>query len=140
MITEQGYGVVEGVLDAGTVERLIEAAAHVEGNDSVSARENVYGIRNLFGQSLAVLEMLVGQLFLVTALAKFIGVWRPKGWGEGGEESRTPGRRRRRDQPAGSGEPAGASLADPDEAPGGSGAGGAPSAAGPSASTASSTE
>ncbi len=30
------------------------------------------------GQSLAVLEALVGQLFLVTAVAKIVGAWRPR--------------------------------------------------------------
>ena len=29
------------------------------------------------GQTLAVMEMLIGQLFLVTAVAKIISVWRP---------------------------------------------------------------
>jgi len=32
------------------------------------------------GQSFAVLEALVGQLFLVTAVAKIVTVWRPRGW------------------------------------------------------------
>jgi hypothetical protein len=32
------------------------------------------------GQTLAVLEALLGQLFLVTAVAKIITVWKPKGW------------------------------------------------------------
>jgi hypothetical protein len=32
------------------------------------------------GQSLAVLEALVGQLFLVTAVAKIISAWTPKRW------------------------------------------------------------
>jgi hypothetical protein len=32
------------------------------------------------GQSLAVLEALMGQLFLVTAVAKVVTVWRPRGW------------------------------------------------------------
>src|SRR6185312_7991166 len=31
-------------------------------------------------QSLAVLEALVGQLFLVTAVAKVVDNWRPGGW------------------------------------------------------------
>jgi hypothetical protein len=31
------------------------------------------------GQSLAVLEALVGQLFLVTAVAKIVSVWQPRG-------------------------------------------------------------
>jgi hypothetical protein len=29
------------------------------------------------GQSLAVLEMIVGQLFLITAVGKIVSVWRP---------------------------------------------------------------
>ncbi|HEY7281227.1 MAG TPA: ion channel, partial [Actinomycetota bacterium] len=33
------------------------------------------------GQSFAVLEMLIGQLFLVTALAKIVSAWRPTRWG-----------------------------------------------------------
>jgi hypothetical protein len=32
------------------------------------------------GQTLAVLEMLIGQLFLVTAVAKVINAWKPKRW------------------------------------------------------------
>ena len=32
------------------------------------------------GQSFAVLEMLIGQLFLVTAVAKVINAWRPARW------------------------------------------------------------
>ena len=35
------------------------------------------------GQSLAVLEMLIGQLFLVTAVAKVINAWRPSRWKAG---------------------------------------------------------
>jgi hypothetical protein len=35
------------------------------------------------GQTFAVLEMLTGQLFLVTAIAKVINAWRP-GQGRGG--------------------------------------------------------
>jgi hypothetical protein len=34
------------------------------------------------GQSLAVLEALMGQLFLVTAVAKIVSAWRPRGWSE----------------------------------------------------------
>jgi Ion channel len=34
------------------------------------------------GQSLAVLEALLGQLFLVTAVAKVVTAWRPKAWRE----------------------------------------------------------
>jgi hypothetical protein len=33
------------------------------------------------GQAFAVFEMLVGQLFLVTAVAKVITAWKPAGWG-----------------------------------------------------------
>jgi hypothetical protein len=32
------------------------------------------------GQSLAVVEALLGQLFLVTALAKLVSAWKPLGW------------------------------------------------------------
>ena len=32
------------------------------------------------GQSFAVMEMLIGQLFLVTAVAKVINLWRPARW------------------------------------------------------------
>jgi len=39
------------------------------------------------GQSFAVLEMVVGQLFLVTALAKIVSAWRPTRWGTGVEAS-----------------------------------------------------
>ena len=31
-------------------------------------------------QSIAVLEALIGQLFLVTAVAKVVENWRPRGW------------------------------------------------------------
>jgi hypothetical protein len=34
------------------------------------------------GQSMAVLEALLGQLFLVTAVAKVVTAWRPKAWRE----------------------------------------------------------
>jgi len=34
------------------------------------------------GQTLAVFEALIGQLFLVTAVGKIVTAWRPKGWGE----------------------------------------------------------
>ncbi|MGH9227533.1 MAG: potassium channel family protein [Acidimicrobiales bacterium] len=34
------------------------------------------------GQSLAVLEALVGQLFLVTTVAKVVTAWRPRVWGD----------------------------------------------------------
>jgi hypothetical protein len=33
------------------------------------------------GQSIAVLEAIVGQLFLVTALAKIVNAWRVPGFG-----------------------------------------------------------
>ena len=32
------------------------------------------------GRTLAVLEALLGQLFLVTAVAKVVNVWSPRGW------------------------------------------------------------
>jgi hypothetical protein len=38
-------------------------------------------------QSLAVLEALVGQLFLVTAVAKVVENWRPRGWRRTTEDS-----------------------------------------------------
>jgi hypothetical protein len=41
------------------------------------------------GQSLAVMEALVGQLFLVTAVAKIVTAWRPRGWGDN-EPARGP--------------------------------------------------
>ena len=34
------------------------------------------------GQSLAVMEMIIGQLFLVTALGKIVSVWRPGTWAD----------------------------------------------------------
>jgi hypothetical protein len=34
------------------------------------------------GQTLAVMEALIGQLFLVTAVGKIVTAWRPKGWRE----------------------------------------------------------
>jgi hypothetical protein len=34
------------------------------------------------GQSLAVMEMIIGQLFLITALGKIVSVWRPGTWAE----------------------------------------------------------
>ena len=49
------------------------------------------------GQSLAVMEAVVGQLFLVTAVAKVINLWRPARWragqapGEAGEPPATGG-------------------------------------------------
>jgi hypothetical protein len=59
-----------------------------------------------WGQSLSVAEMLAGQLFLVTALAKIIGAWRPERWGAG-HGTDQPGTRRRRGagQPPASGSP-----------------------------------
>ena len=33
------------------------------------------------GQSLAVMEAVLGQLFLVTAVAKIITAWKPRRWG-----------------------------------------------------------
>jgi len=49
------------------------------------------------GQTFAVMEMLIGQLFLVTAVAKVINLWRPSRWragqadGEAGEPPATGG-------------------------------------------------
>jgi hypothetical protein len=34
------------------------------------------------GQTLAVLEALTGQLFLITAVGKVVSAWRPRGWGD----------------------------------------------------------
>jgi hypothetical protein len=34
------------------------------------------------GQSLAVMESVLGQLFLVTAVAKIVTAWRPRGWSD----------------------------------------------------------
>jgi hypothetical protein len=34
------------------------------------------------GQSLAVMEMIIGQLFLITALGKIVSVWRPGTWAD----------------------------------------------------------
>jgi Ion channel len=43
------------------------------------------------GQSLAVLEALMGQLFLVTAVAKIVSAWRPRRWeGPGPNSDTTP--------------------------------------------------
>jgi hypothetical protein len=42
------------------------------------------------GQSFAVLEMLIGQLFLVTAVAKVINAWRPSRWKAGQPEDDAP--------------------------------------------------
>lgn len=41
-------------------------------------------------QSIAVLEALIGQLFLVTAVAKVMENWRPRGWRRAGEQTRDP--------------------------------------------------
>lgn len=41
------------------------------------------------GQSLAMLEALMGQLFLVTAVAKIVSAWRPRGWSESAPASKT---------------------------------------------------
>jgi hypothetical protein len=32
------------------------------------------------GQTFAVMEMILGQLFLITAVGKIVAEWRPKGW------------------------------------------------------------
>jgi Ion channel len=39
------------------------------------------------GQSMAVLEALVGQLFLVTAVGKIVTAWRPRGWRETSDDT-----------------------------------------------------
>ena len=36
------------------------------------------------GQSIAVLEALLGQLFLVTAVAKIVTAWKPRAWNDPG--------------------------------------------------------
>lgn len=43
------------------------------------------------GQSLAVLEALIGQLFLVTAVAKIVTAWHPRGWSNDADTSEGPG-------------------------------------------------
>ena len=45
------------------------------------------------GQTIAVLEALLGQLFLVTAVAKFVNIWKPKAWTGGGRRRRRSHRR-----------------------------------------------
>jgi Ion channel len=42
------------------------------------------------GQSLAVLEALMGQLFLVTAVGKLVSAWRPRGWRDSAEDTESP--------------------------------------------------
>jgi hypothetical protein len=42
------------------------------------------------GQSIAVMEMLIGQLFLVTAVAKVINAWRPARWAAVQQEPDAP--------------------------------------------------
>ena len=43
------------------------------------------------GQTMAVFEALVGQLFLVTAVGKIVTAWQPRGWrSAGGSENETP--------------------------------------------------
>jgi len=42
------------------------------------------------GQSLAVAEALLGQLFLVTALAKLVSAWKPEGWTDPESPEPTP--------------------------------------------------
>ena len=44
------------------------------------------------GQSFAVFEMLIGQLFLVTAVAKVINEWRPARWKADEPDDRPPRR------------------------------------------------
>jgi hypothetical protein len=42
------------------------------------------------GQSLAVLEALLGQLFLVTAVGKLVSAWRPRGWRDSSLDNESP--------------------------------------------------
>ena len=42
------------------------------------------------GQSLAVLEALLGQLFLVTAVGKLVSAWRPRGWRDASPDNESP--------------------------------------------------
>jgi hypothetical protein len=42
------------------------------------------------GQSLAVLEALMGQLFLVTAVGKLVTAWRPRGWRDSSPDPEGP--------------------------------------------------
>ena len=42
------------------------------------------------GQSLAVLEALMGQLFLVTAVGKLVSAWRPRGWRDASPDTESP--------------------------------------------------
>ena len=37
------------------------------------------------GQTVAVMEMILGQLFLITAMGKIVTEWRPRGWNPGAE-------------------------------------------------------
>jgi hypothetical protein len=50
-------------------------------------------------QSIAVLEALVGQLFLVTAVAKVVEKWRPRAWQRDGEARDAPAPVHHDDQP-----------------------------------------
>jgi hypothetical protein len=45
------------------------------------------------GQSLAVLEALMGQLFLVTAVGKLVSAWRPRGWRDSSPDTDSPSHR-----------------------------------------------
>jgi len=40
------------------------------------------------GQTMAVMEAVLGQLFLVTAVAKIVTAWKPKGWGTSDDPDR----------------------------------------------------
>jgi hypothetical protein len=42
------------------------------------------------GQSLAVLEALLGQLFLVTAVGKLVTAWRPRAWRDSAQDVKSP--------------------------------------------------
>jgi Ion channel len=43
------------------------------------------------GQSLAVLEALLGQLFLVTAVGKVVSAWRPRVWRQSPQDTTATG-------------------------------------------------
>ena len=42
------------------------------------------------GQTLAVFEMLIGQLFLITAVGKIVTAWRPRGWSDANTAGQPP--------------------------------------------------
>ena len=64
-----------------TVE--LDAADQLDGGDPIAGTVGIL-------PQLSVLEMLIGQLFLVTAVAKVINAWTPKRW-RGPDAPATPG-------------------------------------------------